>query len=106
MLMEPSKNPRLQEILDNIGELINPLILKILPVNESEFIYQYVLQYVLLKAVSRDSEDYQFLNDYLTEQFKYSFENQKLISNFKLAESHQKFIEQEHLRPLDAHRLK
>jgi len=95
MLMDPSKNPKLQEILDNIGELINPLILKILPVNESEFIYQYVLQYVLLKAVSRNSEEYQFLNDYLTEQFKSSFENQKLISNFKLAESHQKFIEHE-----------
>lgn len=95
MLMDPSKNPKLQEILDNIGKLINPIILKILPVNESEFIYQYVLQYVLLKALSQDSEEYQFLNDYLTEQFKNSFVNQKLISNFNLAESHQKFIEHE-----------
>ena len=76
MLMDPNKNPELQEILDKIGELINPLILKILPVNESEFIYQYVLQYVLLKALSRNSDEYQFLNDYLTEQFKYSYENQ------------------------------
>ena len=95
MLMDPSKNPKLQEMLDKIGELINPLILKILPVNESEFIYQYVLQYILLKALSRDSEEYQFLNDYLTEQFNNSYENQKLISNFNLAESHQKFIEHE-----------
>ena len=95
MLMDPIKNPKLQEILDKIGELINPLILKILPVNESEFIYQYVLQYVLLKALSRNSEEYQFLNDYLTKEFKNSYENQKLISNFKLAESHQKFIQHE-----------
>ena len=95
MLMDPSKNHKLQEILDNIGELINPIIFKILPVNESEFIYQYVLQYVLLKALSQDSEEYQFLNEYLTVQFKNSFVNQKLISNFKLAESHQKFIEHE-----------
>jgi len=95
MLMEPSKNPKLQEILDNIGELINPIIFKILPVKEKEFIYQYVLQYVLLKALSQDSEEYHFLNKYLTEQFKNSFVNQKLISNFNLAESHQKFIEHE-----------
>jgi len=95
MLMDPSKNPKLQEILDNIGELINPIIFKILPINEKEFIYQYVLQYVLLKALSQDSEEYQFLNEYLTEQFKNSFVNQKLISNFNLAESHLKFIEHE-----------
>jgi hypothetical protein len=95
MLMDPKKNPKLQEILDNIGELINPLILKILPLNESEFTYQYVLQYLLLKALSRNSDEYQFLTDYLTEEFENSYENQKLISNFKLAESHQKFIEHE-----------
>ena len=95
MLMDPSKNTKLQEILDKIGELINPLILKILPIDETEFIFQYVLQYVLLKALSRNSDDYQFLNDFLTDQFQNSYENQKLISNFKLAESHQKFIEHE-----------
>ena len=95
MLMDPNKNPKLQKILDNIGELIDPIIFKIIPIKESEFIYQYVLQYVLLKALSRESEGYQFLNEYLTDQFKNSYENQKLISNFKLAESHQKFIEHE-----------
>ncbi len=95
MLMDPSKNPKLQEILDKIGQLINPLILKILPINESEFIYQYVLQYVLLKAISQDSEEFMFLNQYLTEQFESSYENHKIISNFKLNESHRKFIDHE-----------
>ena len=95
MLMDPNKNPKLKKILDSIGELIDPIIFKIIPVRESEFIYQYVLQYVLLKALSRESEDYKFLSEYLTDQFRNTYENQKLISNFKLAESHQKFIEHE-----------
>ena len=64
-------------------------------IKEKEFIYQYVLQYILLKALSQDAADYNFLYDYLEAKFPGLYKNHKLISNYNLKKKHKNFIRNE-----------
>ena len=95
MLLDPNNDKELHNYLKIIAKLISPLIERINFIKEKEFIYQYVLQYILLKALSQDAADYNFLYDYLEAKFPGLYKNHKLISNYNLKKKHKNFIRNE-----------
>jgi hypothetical protein len=93
MLTDPENNEKLHDFFEKIADLIHPLLQKIAPgLNEKESIYQYVLEYLLLKSQSQNDEKYQFLNEYLNTRFGAAYKDQKTINNYILTAKREKFL--------------
>jgi hypothetical protein len=97
MLLDPEaeRNSDLQTFLALIHEEIRPLITKITPDFDLglEFNYQYVFQYLLLKAESQEAPSFQFLYEFLADKFGYSYADQCAVRNFQLLSKHDFYLE-------------
>ena len=93
MLLDPESNPPLRAFLNQIHQIIRPLILKITPDLGLEFNYQYVFQYLLLKAESQEADSFQFLYTYLLDQFPSGYADQCAICNYQLLSKRDFYLE-------------
>lgn len=93
MLLDPETNSELQTFLALIHEEIRPLIAKITPDLGSEFNFQYVFQYLLLKAESQEAPSFQFLYEFLLNKFPNGYLDQCAIRNFQLIAKHDFYLQ-------------
>jgi hypothetical protein len=91
MAIDPDRNPRLRYFLNEIFNLIKPLIrtLNFHELNEVEQDH-YVLEYLLLKAQGAGSK--QFLYDFLIQRFGATYEDQRAINNYLLTSKREKYL--------------
>ena len=92
MTLDLPNNPELSQFVSRISNLITPLVNQIFPDAPKEYLFQYALQYLLLKIQSIDSPNYEFLYSWLTEMFPESYVNQKTIANYIYANQREKYI--------------
>src|SRR6056297_1097310 len=88
MLARLDKHTAQEKFLEKVCETIRPLIevcndsTREDLFSEKEFQYQFALQYLLLKSLSK--EGYDFLYDFLREKCPHIFEDQKAVHLYKL----------------------
>lgn len=94
MLVDPVHDLRLQQFLNQLSDVLSPIIMKINPILEKVYIkYQYALEYLLLKAQTTNATNFQFLYGFLQTQWGEAYDDQKIFNSNMLAVKREKYLE-------------
>ena len=104
MMLDLPNNARISQFLTDITQLIAPLIRQLDKIDQAlvigagenqNVLYQYSLQYLLLKILA--SKTFPSIQNYFSERFGSLYEDQKILSNHILTAKSERFLDQDEL---------